>query len=215
MMFQLQYQYGGGRLQQIFSQLQDWGLIDFLLPFLLIFTLMFSVLQKVKIFSKPKLGPNGPEMTTDNPPRPILLGDRRLNGTLALAVSVLVVVPHVIGYYPRERDPVLLIMSFLPTSAVMLGVVLLALLIVGFVSAEAESPAIILPGVLGAGVVLLVFLQNFFPNLIPSSFFIDPTTMALAVVLVVFVGVVYLVTREEKKSEWEKTLHKYFGQKVT
>ncbi|MBI4145921.1 hypothetical protein HY489_01135 [Candidatus Woesearchaeota archaeon] len=198
MLFQAPYYYptSGGRFQSVMQVLLDWGVIDALLPFLLIFALIFAILMKIKIFKQ-----EGKDV-----------GDRRLNGIIAMVISAMVVAPHVMRVYPPQADPVLMLLSILPSSAVILVVMFMVLVLLGMV---AEIPTVGLWAVaFGALVILgLVVLTTVYPAFTPAWFAMSPDTVALIVVLIIFGLVVYFVMREEPPATgggWDAFITKFF-----
>ena len=65
--------------------IEDFRVMDVLLPFLLIFTIVFAILQKTKIMGKER---------------------KNYNVVIALVVALSVVIPHVTGSYPAGIDVV-------------------------------------------------------------------------------------------------------------
>lgn len=159
--------------------MQSWGVVDVLLPFLLIFIVLFAILQQVKIFK------DGDK------------GDRKINGLLSGIIAALVVAPHIMGAYPAGTDPIEMIKLILPSASVLLVALLLFLMLVGFVGAGAQSAFMWL--VIAASLLFLTYivLNAMFPHLW-GSMMIDPSTQALAIVLLVMGGIIYFVTKEDK-----------------
>ncbi len=113
--------YGGYVFQDAIYWLDQLGVRDVILPFFLIFTLLFAVLEKTQIFTTVKTKADGTlDLATRKP-------NKRINGILALCISLLAVIPHVTGSYPPGADIILMINNFLPQVA------LLAIVIVMFV----------------------------------------------------------------------------------
>src|SRR3989344_7219133 len=101
--------YSGGQIQSVLAFMQSWGVVDALLPFLLLFTLVFAILQKVQLFKN------------DEGTKP----DKKLHGLIAFAIGAIIVLPHITGTYPDPRtDPINIINTFLPATAVLLLVIL-------------------------------------------------------------------------------------------
>lgn len=181
------YQAGGQQLRGFFQNLYSFGFLDFVLPTLLIFALLFGILQKVKLFqTKSKDGKD--------------VSDKKINGLLSLIVALAVVLPHSLGRYPANMDPVIIIGKLLPGAAMMFAGILSLVLILGLVITDGTkiSPMQSLIAVIAAVVLLLMFVMNVFPDLIPSwSFLRNPATQAALVVVLTIVVVVYFVMRPE------------------
>jgi hypothetical protein len=168
--------YGGSN---VFQYLYDWGLIDALLPFLLIFVLVFAVLQRVPLFR------------SGNQP------DRRINGVLALIIGAMVVVPHIIGMYPEASDPVYLINSFLPHTAVLLVAILCVVLLLGLAGGNIPNLLLWAIALFAVGLLVVTILMAMIPGFWPSFDFLrDPAIQALVIILLVLGLVGYFVIRE-------------------
>ena len=97
-------------MQSALYSLESWGLTDVILPFVLIFTVIFAILQKAKIF--------GAE-------------SKKYNVVFALAISLLVVIPHVTGTYPAGLDAVDIINQAIPSISVLAIAVIMFLVLAG------------------------------------------------------------------------------------
>ena len=72
----------------------DWyTLTDILLPFLLIFTVIFAILQRSKILG---------------------IDRKNFNVVVALVIGLLVIIPHITGTYPYDRDVVNILNNAIP-----------------------------------------------------------------------------------------------------
>jgi len=183
----LQYPYYAGSGRGLWQTLLDWGFLDALLPFILIFVLIFAILQKVEIFKE-----------GDKP-------DRRINGILAMIISAMVVAPHIMGLYPPQSDPILIILQFLPTAAILLVAILMVIILLGL--AGGTIPSLMLWAIaLGAlGILLFVILGAIIPDFIfRLAFLQDPSIQALIIILLVMGLVGYFITRDETTDEDKK-----------
>jgi len=189
-MFQLQY--GGGRFQEIFYYLEYWGLSEVILPFILIFTIIYAVLQKVALFAEPKF-----------------------NGIIALAISLITVIPHVLGKYPAGMDIVTIINTSLPETALLIVAVLMLLIMTGLIWGKAPTEGIFagVVAILAAIVLIIIFISPITP--IPIISQIDPALQTLIIVIIVFGLVFWYVTKEKGTGNgWEnaqKALKNIFG----
>lgn len=187
----------GGQLQQILRILEQWGFVDAFLPFLLIFVLLFAILNRVKLFQ-----------TSSNK------ADRRLNGLISFAISLMVVIPHVLGRYPRNMDPVILINTLLPSAAVLIVAILLLMLLLGLTQENLPSVASAWIGYLGIIILGIVIASVIWPTWTQGTFLSDPTLQALVIILLVMGLVVWFVTRTEgEETEYEESFLEYLAQK--
>jgi len=185
------YPTGGGRLRSAFYYLREYGFLDFLLPVLLLFTLFFAILQKVAIFTTKKEGAE---------PKP----DKKVNGILSFALALMITIPHTVGMYPVNMDPIVLIGKFLPNSIIMLVVILVVLLLLGFVGQKEHFPnaMMLLITAIAVGILVTTFLANMFPNFLTTFGFLrDPSMQAFIIVLLVMGLVGYWIMRPEKTKE--------------
>ena len=102
---------------QFFQYLEDWGLMDAILPFLLIFTVLFASLQKTRIFGE---------------------GKKNFNIIVSAIISLLVVIPHVTNSYPPGRDVVEWINTFFPHFSLVVILILATFLLIGLFGGEAS-----------------------------------------------------------------------------
>jgi len=198
------YSTGGGQLRSFFQYLQYYGIQDFILPFLLIFSVLFGILHNVKLFRKPKLGADGQPVTetvgTGNNERtvPVYLADKKLNGVLAMVISLAITIPHAVGAYPPNRDPIVFISSFLPHTVIVLISVLLMLLLLGLTGATIPNALTWLIAVIGAVILGFVFLTTAFKDFMPALTGLrNPAFQALIIVVLVIGLVGYFVIKPE------------------
>jgi hypothetical protein len=179
---------------------------DLVLPFLLLFALIFAILQKIKVFTNPKRNEAGEIIANEKVP------DRRLNGIIAAVLSLLIVVPHVMGIFPANVDPILLIGKFLPSSAILLVAMLLALLVIGISTEEAKiQPFGYLMTVIAAIIFGIILIITIFPSLPFAHYLYNPNIQALAIVLLTLGIVVWFVTRDKPEKPLHKRLPLWFG----
>ncbi len=217
MLFQLlqRYDTGGQQLASVFQYLADFGFQDFILPSLLIFTLIFAILQQVKLFKKVKTQAKTVDGKTTYEPvpgadgKPVIVGDKRINSILAIVISLMVTIPHVIGWYPPGQDPIDLISAFLPATAVVLAAVFVVLLLLGLAGAGIPSMLVLTIALIAGGFLVVIFGMNMFPYWLPTwDFLRDPATQALIIVLLTMGLIGYWVIRPEggkPAEDWYKT----------
>ncbi len=160
---------------ELFEIMESWGMLDVMLPFLLIFTVVFAVLQKAKIFGE---------------------DSKRFNVIIALVLGMVVVIPHILGTYPEGQDAVLIINSVLPNVALVLIAIIMVLLLSGVFGYEAKGAggAILIPAF---AVIIWLFgiSAGWWANF--SWFNIDPDTIAIVLVILVFGIIIFAITAGE------------------
>ena len=107
----------GYNLQDFVMILESWGLTDVMLPFLLIFVIIFAVLQKARILGEDK---------------------KKFNVIIALVMGLLVVIPHVLNYYPPNGDPVDIMNQALPQVSLIAVAVIMLLILIGLFGGESK-----------------------------------------------------------------------------
>ena len=183
----MQVQTQSPNLRLAMTELQRWGFSDAILPFLLFFAILFAVLQQIKLFD-----------------------DRKINAVLSFVISMMIVVPHIIGAYPAARDPVLIMYKILPTSTIIIIAVTLAILLMGLTDMKVPAPLLLMIGLGAVGIVLYVILANMFPT-IGWAPVLDSRLQALLIVILVFGLVVYFIVREPKSEAEKAKYHPYPG----
>jgi len=160
---------------ELFETMESWGMLDVMLPFLLIFTVVFAVLQKAKIFGE---------------------DSKRFNVIIALVLGMVVVIPHIIGTYPEGQDAVLIINNALPNVALVLIAIIMVLLLSGVFGYEAKGAGgtILIPAF---AVIIYIFgvSAGWWSNF--SWFNVDPDTLAIILVLLVFGIIIAIITSGE------------------
>ncbi len=158
--------------REFFAYLDSIGVADALVPFFLIFTIVFAVLERAKV-----------------------LGDRKnFNVIVALAIGLIVVIPHVMGTYPPGSDVVDIINSAIPNVSVIIIAIILFLVLIGTFGVKMP---------LGEGVYIFALLSlaaivYIFGNAagwwsgIPS--WLDGDTQALLLIILVFGIVIWFIT---------------------
>lgn len=171
------YRGGGGMFSNFIYWLDFWGVREIILPFILIFTIFFAVLQKVHLFGKK---------------------DKKYNVAIALAVALLVIIPHATGGYPPNMDVVNIINDSIPEVALLVIVVVMLLMMIGIGFGTTYGIAITgWVSLIAAIVLIFIFVGAMTP--LPILQYIDPSIQALIVILLVFGLIVWFVTYEPKK----------------
>ncbi|MBN2459312.1 hypothetical protein JXB28_03420 [Candidatus Woesearchaeota archaeon] len=165
--------------------LDMWGVTDVLLPFILVFTIVFATLQKTKILGD---------------------GKKNYNVMVALVMGLAVVIPHIVGRYPFNFDPVNVINASLPQVSIILVAIIMLLLIIGIFGNEIDIAGTSLAGwvvLLAIIAVLLIFgsAVGWFPLPIYLNFLLDPELQALIVMILVFGIIIWFITKDDTQKE--------------
>jgi len=175
----------GGALQL----LQQWGLYDVILPFILIFAVLYAILQQTKIFNEPKLKQDGtPELDAG---KPVMGPNKKVNLIISLAISLMIVIPHVTGgFYSSNVDPINILNSLLPSTMAIVVAVLVFLILAGVVGGGTEAgvtTVIVIVAILAVVGFIAALTTSVFPYGLPSwlSFMTDPSMQALLLVLLI------------------------------
>ncbi len=219
---------GGQQLRGVFQYLIDFGFQDFVLPALLIFTLFFAVLQRVPLFqttktvavkdAQGKISYKEETYPAGHPEagKPMRVGDRRINAIIAIVIALAITIPHTVGMYPADFDPIRIISNFLPSTVVVLVACLVVILLLGLAGAHIPSALQLLVAFVAVAFLIIIFLMNMFTGFFPTFYFLrDPAVQALIIVLLTMGLVGYWIIRPEKKEELPKTLSRWMMEKVT
>jgi hypothetical protein len=172
-------------LQDFIMLLDAWGVTDVLIPFILVFTIVFAVLQKTKILGD---------------------GKKNYNVMVALVMALAVVIPHIVGRYPFNFDPVNVINQALPQVSIILVAIIMLLLIIGVFGSELEFAGTSFSGwivLLAIVAVVLIFgsAVGWFPLPLYLSFLYNPELQALIVMILVFGIIIWFITKDDSKKE--------------
>ena len=158
-------------------QMEQFGLLDAVLPFIQIFAVIFTVLRKSGA-----------------------LGDKKnIHMLVALVISLLVVMPHVLGTYPPGQDVVNIINTALPNVSLVIVIIVAALILVGIF-----IPNFTMGGGIGgflaiASLVVVIYIFGVSGGWWGSSslgFLSNPDLQVLIVIVLVFAMVIYMITSE-------------------
>lgn len=180
-----------------FAQLEDLGILDVILPFILVFTLVFAILQKTKIF-----GENESE-------------NKRYNAVVALVMGLAVVFPHVLGYYPPNRDIVNIINQSLPNVGVIIVAIVMALIIIGLLGRRFQLAGNSLSGwiaIAAFGAVVYIFgdAASWWESPAWVYFLGDTETVTLVVALLIFAIIIWFITKEDEASKINRMREQVF-----
>jgi hypothetical protein len=195
-MFELLFQFQGATLQNTFQQLQSWGFFDVVIPFALIFAILYVLIGSIPFLK---------DVTKKEGEREKVLESRKnIRATIALAVSLLTVVPHVLGVYPGGIDVVQVINQFLPETALVAVTLFMLMALFSMAGApnlgkDAEKRSLFESVIPWAAVAIVGFLllRAISPQTLPflNNFvlFNDPSFQALIIAVLVFGLVIWLV----------------------
>jgi hypothetical protein len=170
---------------EFFRRLENLGMTDALLPFLLIFTVIFAVLQKSNILGE---------------------GKRNFNVIVSTVISLMVVIPHVTGSYPANRDVIDIMNGALPQISIVVVAILMALLLIGILGGEAKWMGGSLSGVIALiafAVVVYVFgaEAGWWANYPRDWRWWGSDTSSVVLIILVFAIVIWYITREPSDAD--------------
>ncbi len=191
MLFQF---YGNTNFVQVFRYLESFGLLDALVPFVLIFAVFFAVMQQVRVFGETK------KEKKDNVETEVWNPNKKVNLVVSLAVSLMTVIPHVLGRYPPNADVVVIINSAAPEIALIMFAVLLVLVLTGFLSnkkQDANESFLVKKAPWIALILVLIVFWGAISPWVPgfAQFLADPAFFAIMIILLVFALVIWAVTK--------------------
>ena len=171
------FQFGGGMFQDTFYYLQQWGVLDVLVPFVLIFTIIFAVLQKIQVFGE---------------------GGKRFNAIIAVAITLTAIVPHILGTYPPGMDIIVIMNTSLPETVLLIVAVVLLMVMMGLLYGEwpGETPLAGVAAIIAAIILVGIFVSNIIEVSILS--YLSPEVQTLLIVLIVF-GLIFLYVTYDSK----------------
>ena len=166
-----------------FKFLESLQLTDFWLPFVIIFVVVYAALQKSGILGK------------DN---------KKFNVIIALAIGLMVTIPHILGKYPIGKDPITIITTAIPNVAIVLMAIVMVLILIGMFGGASKFGG----GIFGAIIALAAFVFVIYifidaagllkgTNMTMPSFLKDPATQSVIVIVLIFGIIVYFITKED------------------
>jgi len=179
-------------LRNTFYYLQSGGILDIVIPFILIFTVLFTVLKKVSLFKN----------------------EPRYQIAISLAITFLVLIPHITGTIMPEYDVVNIITNSLPAVVVIIFVFLTVLILLGlFKGGDEVKFGEFTQGIFSLLAIILVavifarsagYIQS---SSLPTWLYWldDPQLGALIVVILMFVVITWFIVKEPGKTKWYDT----------
>jgi hypothetical protein len=165
-----------GGFSNLAYYLEAYGFMDFLLPMMLVFTIIYAVLSRTK-----------------------LLGDRKqFHVMVALILSLLFVVPHIMGYYPLGYDPVQVMNETLPSISLVAVAAIMLLTLMGIFGTNFSAAAAPVIAIAAIAFVAYIFGSSLGLWTAPYDVFYwwTPEVTELIIILLVFGLVVWVIVRE-------------------
>lgn len=171
--------------QGMIYALEQWGVIDVILPFILIFTIIFAIFEQTKILSSNSES------------------NKKYSTIVAIVMAFSVVVPHITGSYYYGFDAVEVINKALPQIGLLLVAIVMLLLTFGLWTGKKAD------GTKGIGVwftlisgiiVVGIFIASLGYWQVPYwlMWFLSSDVLALIVAILVFVGLIYWISSPTK-----------------
>ena len=172
-------------LEEFVRILDSWGLTDVMLPFLLIFVVIFALMAKTRILGEDK---------------------KKYNLVVALVIALLVVIPHVLNYYPPGADVVEIMNTALPQVSIIAVAVIMLLILVGLFGGESKWMGSSMSGWIAivAFIVIIIIFGGAAGWWYDWSWFYNffgAETVAIIVMILVFAVLVWWITRGEGKEK--------------
>ncbi len=164
----------------------SWGIIDVLVPFILIFTIIYAILVKSEILGHNK---------------------KNFNVMVAFSMGFIVVVSHVLNWFPGQADPVNIINSAIPSISLLIVGIVMFLLVIGILGGRASWMGGSLSGwvaIISAVLVIAIFGRaagwwgsGSLPNWL--GWLDNSETQALILIILVFGVVMWFITKEDNE----------------
>ncbi|MBI4147364.1 hypothetical protein HY494_01790 [Candidatus Woesearchaeota archaeon] len=189
-----------GSFTNLAQYFQAYGVMDFLLPFILVFTILYAVTAKLALFKDHK----------------------QFRVVIALVLSLLFVVPHIVGTYPLGYDPVQVMNESLPSISLVSVAAIMVLLLMGIFGADFSAAAAPWIAIISLSFVVYIFgaSLNLWQGPYDIFYWWSADVTELMVVLFIFGLVVWFIVKEPSKqgekglfSRLEDTVGKYVERK--
>jgi hypothetical protein len=169
------------------ASLEAWGLMDVLLPFLLIFVVVFAILQKTQILGKDK---------------------KNFNVIISLVISLMVIIPHVLGTYPAGFDVINIINMVVPQISLIIVAILMLLILLG-IFGGASIPGIV--AIIAGVVVVAIFLgtTSWLYGLDWLYDFFGTEAVSFLIVILIFGLIIWFITAEPGKGKVGENIGKF------
>jgi hypothetical protein len=152
------------------------GILDILIPFVLIFTVLFAAMQKVHIFDKKK----------------------KEQVMISLAITLLVIIPHITGSISAEYDVVQIINNSLPSIVLIIFIVLMAMILLGFIAGKEvklQNVATGIAAIVSLGLIGVIFARSagYLQRTSLPYWIDDPQLGALIIVILMFALITWFI----------------------
>ena len=160
-------------------------LTEIVLPFLLIFVLIYAILTKTKILGENK---------------------KNLNIMVGIIVGAITVIPHILGVFPEQTDPVNIINKALPDISIILVAMVFLLVLIGVFGQDTVMLGLTMPAwIMGTSVAIIVIVfgsaagwwSEGVETTLEDIFGVE--AVAIAVMLLVFGLIIAWITSEPKE----------------
>lgn len=177
--------------QGLIFTLQQWGVVDVVLPFILVFTIVFAVLEKTKILG-----------SDDNTVR-------KYATVVSLVLAFAVVIPHVTGSYYYGFDAVEIINKALPQVGLLLVAIVMVLLTLGLWTGKKAdgSKGIGVWFTMASGIIVIaIFIASVGWWDVPSWIYrlIDSDFISLVIAILVFGIIIKFIAGPKKEAKPNK-----------
>ncbi len=168
---------------QFFYMLESYSMTDALLPFLLYFTILFAMLQKTNLLGT---------------------GKKNFNVIIAFVIAMLIVIPHLTGRYPPNRDIVTITNNVLPQIGMVGVAIIMALLLLGILGFGEPSwggnsiTGFVAFGAFAYVVYLFGVELGWFSNFGMQW---DSSTTSVIIVILVFAIIIWYITKPDSTEE--------------
>ncbi|MAF99093.1 MAG: hypothetical protein CMH61_00625 [Nanoarchaeota archaeon] len=159
------------------SLIQQYAVVDFLLPFLLVFVIVFAVLQRTNLLGKDR---------------------KNFNVVISLILGLLFVIPHITGAYPLSYDPVDVVNQAIPSISLVAIASIMLLLLLGIFGGDFAKSAMPFIAIAAIGFVVYIFGSALKWWKGPYDVFYWWTTQVTEVLIIILVFglIVWFITRE-------------------
>lgn len=175
-------------IRNLFYYLQMAGILDILIPFVLIFTVLFATMKKVHLFD-----------------------DLKQQAVIALAITFLIIIPHITGSIPPQYDVVQIINNALPSVVLIIFAILSVMILLGFVSGKEiklGGVASSIVAIVSLVLVAIIFARSagYFQagNWPRWLYFLDDPQLGALIIVILMFGLITWFITGSGESGWDK-----------